>query len=37
MQQDCGLDVTWLGPDEFDAANPNVAPGRTLGCVVRSR
>jgi sarcosine oxidase subunit beta len=31
MQQECGLDVTWLEPDEFDAANPNVAPGRTLG------
>jgi sarcosine oxidase, subunit beta len=31
MQQDCGLEVTWLDADEFDAANPNVAPGRTLG------
>jgi sarcosine oxidase subunit beta len=31
MQQDCGLDVTWLAPSEFDAANPNVTPGRTLG------
>jgi sarcosine oxidase subunit beta len=31
MQQDCGLDVRWADPDEFDAANPNAAPGRTLG------
>ena len=31
MQQGCGLDVTWLGPDDFDAANPNITPGRTLG------
>jgi sarcosine oxidase subunit beta len=31
MQQDCGLDVRWVGPDEFDAGNPNAAPGRTLG------
>src|SRR6185437_10900944 len=31
MQQECGLDVTWLEPDAYDAANPNVAPGRTMG------
>jgi sarcosine oxidase subunit beta len=31
MQQSCGLDVSWLGPDEFDAANANIAPGHTLG------
>jgi sarcosine oxidase subunit beta len=31
MQRECGLDVSWLEPDEFDAANPNVTPGRTLG------
>ncbi len=31
MQRECGLDVSWLEPEEFDAANPNVTPGRTLG------
>lgn len=31
MQQDLGLEVRWLGPDEMDALNPAMAPGRTLG------
>jgi sarcosine oxidase subunit beta len=31
MQRQCGLDVSFVGPDEFDAGNANVAPGRTLG------
>ncbi len=31
MQQGCGLEVRWLSPEEFDAANVNVAPGRTMG------
>jgi sarcosine oxidase, subunit beta len=31
MQQSCGLDVGWLSSAEFDAANPCVAPGRSLG------
>jgi glycine/D-amino acid oxidase-like deaminating enzyme len=31
MQRQLGLDVSWVGPEEFDAANPAVAPGRTLG------
>ena len=31
MQQGLGLDVRWVGSDEFDAMNPVVAPGRTLG------
>jgi sarcosine oxidase subunit beta len=31
MQQGVGLDVTWVTSDEFDAMNPNVAPGMTLG------
>ncbi|MFL6098897.1 MAG: NAD(P)/FAD-dependent oxidoreductase [Actinomycetales bacterium] len=31
MQQECGLDVRFAEPDEFDRANPNLAPGRTLG------
>jgi sarcosine oxidase subunit beta len=31
MQRGCGLEVRFAGPDEFDAGNPNVAPGRTLG------
>ena len=31
MQQDCGLEVRWVGADEFDAGNPIAAPGRTLG------
>ncbi len=31
MQQSCGLDVSWVGPEEFDAGNVNLAPGRTLG------
>jgi len=30
MQQSLGLDVRWVGPDEFDAMNPSVAPGETL-------
>lgn len=31
MQQRLGLDVRWIGPDEVDALNPAMAPGRTLG------
>jgi len=31
MQQRLGVDVRWLDPDEFDALNPAVAPGQTLG------
>lgn len=31
MQQSVGLDVRWVGPDEFDALNPAVAPGQTRG------
>jgi glycine/D-amino acid oxidase-like deaminating enzyme len=31
MQRRVGLDVSWVEPDEFDAANPAVAPGQTLG------
>src|SRR3954453_18261183 len=31
MQRGCGLDVSWVGPEEFDSGNVNVAPGRTLG------
>ncbi|WP_432476446.1 NAD(P)/FAD-dependent oxidoreductase [Nocardioides sp. GXQ0305] len=31
MQQGLGLDVRWLGPDEFDELNPSVRPGQTLG------
>lgn len=31
MQQSCGLDVRFAEPDEFDRANVNVAPGRTMG------
>jgi sarcosine oxidase subunit beta len=31
MQQALGLEVRWVGPDEVDASNPAMAPGRTLG------
>jgi sarcosine oxidase subunit beta len=31
MQQGVGLDVRWVEPDEVDALNPAMAPGRTLG------
>jgi sarcosine oxidase subunit beta len=31
MQLDCGLDVRWVEPDEFDDGNVNVTPGHTLG------
>ena len=31
MQRALGLDVRWLGPDEFDQLNPAMAPGHTLG------
>src|SRR3954463_10911543 len=31
MQLGLGLDVSWIDADEFDALNPAVAPGRTLG------
>ena len=35
MQQSVGLDVRWVEGDEVDAMNPSMAPGQTLGCVVR--
>jgi sarcosine oxidase subunit beta len=31
MQNQLGLDSRWVSPDEFDAMNPLVAPGMTLG------
>ena len=31
MQNELGLQVRWLEPDEVDAANPAMAPGVTLG------
>jgi sarcosine oxidase subunit beta len=31
MQRGVGLDVRWVGSDEFDAMNPAMAPGMTLG------
>lgn len=31
MQRSVGLDVRWVSPSEFDAMNPNVARGMTLG------
>jgi sarcosine oxidase, subunit beta len=31
MQAALGVPVRWLGPAEVDAANPTLAPGRTLG------
>jgi sarcosine oxidase subunit beta len=31
MQNSVGAAVRWLGPDEVDAVNPTLAPGRTLG------
>jgi len=31
MQSSLGVPVRWLGPAEVDAANPTLAPGRTLG------
>jgi len=31
MQQRVGLDVCWVDADEFDAMNPAMAPGQTLG------
>ena len=31
MQRSVGLDVRWVEPDEVDAMNPAMAPGRTLG------
>jgi glycine/D-amino acid oxidase-like deaminating enzyme len=31
MQQRLGLDVRWVGPEDFDAANPVAAPDQTLG------
>ncbi len=31
MQQRLGLDVRWVEGDEFDAMNPAVSPGKTLG------
>jgi glycine/D-amino acid oxidase-like deaminating enzyme len=31
MQRKLGLEVTWVGAEEFDAANPAVTPGCTLG------
>ena len=37
MQQGLGLDVDWLSPDEFDAVQPALAPGLTLGGSVLRR
>lgn len=31
MQQSLGLDVGWVGPDEFDTMNPAMAADETLG------
>ena len=31
MQQSLGMPVRWVSPDEVDALNPTLAPGRTLG------
>ena len=31
MQNALGLSVSWLEPDDLDALNPTLAPGRTLG------
>jgi len=31
MQRGVGLDVAWVSSDDFDAMNPNVAQGMTLG------
>jgi sarcosine oxidase subunit beta len=31
MQQRLGVDVRWLEPDDFDALNPAMSPGQTLG------
>jgi glycine/D-amino acid oxidase-like deaminating enzyme len=31
MQNELGLSVRWLEPDEVDRLNPTLAPGRTLG------
>ncbi len=31
MQHSLGLDVRWLDPGAFDAMNPAMAPGKTLG------
>jgi sarcosine oxidase subunit beta len=31
MQNELGLSVRWLGPDEVDALNPTLAPGLTRG------
>jgi sarcosine oxidase subunit beta len=31
MQQKLGVDVRWVGPDEFDALNPAMAPDQTKG------
>ena len=31
MQSSLGVPVRWLDPAEVDAANPTLAPGRTLG------
>ncbi len=31
MQQGLGLDVRWVGPEEFDELNPSMRPGQTLG------
>ena len=31
MQQKLGVDVRWVGPDEFDALNPAMAPDQTMG------
>jgi sarcosine oxidase subunit beta len=31
LQQSLGVDVTWVGPEEFDAGNPAMSPGHSLG------
>lgn len=31
MQRRCGLDVGWVEPEDFDAANPAMATGQILG------
>src|SRR6478672_11999305 len=31
MQQDLGLDVRWVDPEEFDRLNPAMRQGQTLG------
>ena len=37
MQISLGVPVRWLDSDEVDSTNPTLAPGRTLGGVLRRR